>query len=442
MAEVEKKLPPVAPVTPAAPLHTVSTHPDGPIINFAALHARRRRMQGSQRFRTGSLAVAFLLVALLSGGLGGYIESHDRGTTVLGGTLSSEKKVVTSQSQLINQIAKSAGPSVVSITVAYTASSGTTDPYAQLFGGTQSQAGEAAGTGIILSSSGIIITNRHVIPDGTTDVNVTLSDGTELDKVSVIGRTADSDSLDIAFLKIDDTQGHKLTPASIGDSSKVEVGDDVVAIGNALGEFQNSVTSGIISGYGRSVVAGDSGSSDASSSDSESLSNLFQTDAAINEGNSGGPLVNLNGQVIGINTAVAGDNAQNIGFSIPINDVKGLITQVLKTGKFQRPFLGVRYVLLDSSLAKQYNLSTNTGAYVAPSTDATQPAVISGSPADKAGIKEKDIITKVNGKAIDDKNTLISLLGQYQPGDSVTLTILRDGKTITAEATLTTQPSS
>src|SRR5206468_3856028 len=182
-----------------------------------------------------------------------------------------------------------------------------------------------------------------VVPSGTTQVSVTLSDGTELKNVTVIGRTGDSDNLDVAFLKVNDAQGHKLVPAPIGDSSQVQVGDDVVAIGNALGQFQNTVTSGIISGYGRSVQAGDSSGSGNSG---ENLDNLFQTDAAINEGNSGGPLVNLNGQVIGINTAVAG-NAQNIGFAIPINDVKGLVKQVLANGKFERPYLGVQYVPLD-----------------------------------------------------------------------------------------------
>ncbi len=197
---------------------------------------------------------------------------------------------------------------------------------------------------------------------GATKISITLSDGTELKDVSVLGRTSDSDTLDIAFLKINNAQGHKLTPATLGNSSRVQVGDDVVAIGNALGQFQNTVTSGIISGYGRSLHAGDSSGSSA-----ESLVDLFQTDAAINEGNSGGPLVNLNGQVIGINTAVAGGGAQNIGFAIPINDVKGLVDQVVKTGKFARPYLGVRYVQLTGDIADEFKLSVQNGAFIAPS---------------------------------------------------------------------------
>src|SRR5699024_9928217 len=154
----------------------------------------------------------------------------------------------------------------------------------------------------ILSSDGIIMTNRHVVPAGTTNVQVTLADGTTYKDVQVIGRTSDSNSLDVAFLKINNLNGKKLVPATLGDSSRVQVGDRVVAIGNALGQFQNTVTSGIISGYGRDVTAGDdtggNGLSDTSS-DSENLTDLFQTDAAINEGNSGGPLVNINGEVVG-----------------------------------------------------------------------------------------------------------------------------------------------
>src|SRR5690606_17830987 len=176
-----------------------------------------------------------------------------------------------------------------------------------------------------------------------------LSDGTELDDVTVVGRTSSRDSLDIAFLKINNLEGKKLTPARIGDSSKMQVGDPVVAIGNALGQFQNTVTSGIISGYGRNIQALDTNGA-------ESLENLFQTDTAINPGNSGGPLVNLNGEVIGINTAVAGGDAQNIGFAIPINDVVGLIDTVKQTGKLQRPYLGVIYIPITNDVAEQYSL--------------------------------------------------------------------------------------
>ena len=212
-----------------------------------------------------------------------------------------QQAILKNQGQLISTIAKNVGSSVVSVEVT------TQSAFRGPFGFAPMQQ-EGAGTGIILNKEGLIITNRHVVPKGTTKVSVTMSDGTKFDNVEVVGRTASSDPLDIAFIKIKDTKGKQLTPASIGDSSKVQVGDSVIAIGNALGQFQNTVTSGIISGYGRQIQA-----SDESGMDRENLDNLFQTDAAINSGNSGGPLVNLDGQVIGINTAVAG-SAQNIGF--------------------------------------------------------------------------------------------------------------------------------
>jgi S1-C subfamily serine protease len=388
--------------------------------------------------RTIIIAVLFILLAGLSGFGGAWLETRHNQGDVLTGNLSGQKKIVTSQSQLISQIAKTVGPSVVSVNVNISSSSGSTDNSGLgLFGFSQPEAEQAAGTGILISSDGLIVTNRHVVPDGTTSVSVTLSDGTELKNVSVIGRTTDSDSLDIAFLKINDAKGHKLTPAVIGDSSKVQVGDDVVAIGNALGQFQNTVTSGIISGYGRSVQASDSS---GSSSTAENLDDLFQTDAAINEGNSGGPLVNLNGQVIGINTAIAG-NAQNIGFAIPINDVRGLINQVLKTGKFARPYLGVRYVLLTADVANEYNLSVQNGAFIAPSNDPSNPSIISGSPAASAGLQENDIITAVSGTSVDQTHSLTSLLDQHQPGDKITLAVLRGGKTISVAVTLGTVPT-
>lgn len=393
--------------------------------------------------RKNRATVGVLLVVLLAGlsGYGGaWLQNHHSdGLTV--SSFNGQKKIVTSQSQLISQIAKTVGPSVVSVNVSITSTS-SDQGNSSFFGFSQPTSEQAAGTGIIISSGGLIITNRHVVPAGTTSVSVTLSDGTELKNVSVLGRTNQSDSLDVAFLKVNDAQGHKLTPAAIGDSSAVQVGDDVVAIGNALGQFQNTVTSGIISGYGRSVQAGqDNGDGTVSSGSTENLDDLFQTDAAINEGNSGGPLVNLNGQVVGINTAIAG-GAQNIGFAIPINDVRGLINQVLKTGKFERPYLGVHYIPLTADVANQYNLSTQNGAFVAPSADPSSSSVVSGSPAAKAGLQTNDIITAVNGTNIDQSHSLTSLLDQHSPGDKVTLTVLRGGKTQHIDVTLGSLPTS
>lgn len=371
--------------------------------------------------RAKSAGVALLLFLSLGFGfLGGWLGSRLNRASV--DTHEARQQVVTSESQLISEIAKTVGPSVVSVNV--------TSQTTSFFGTSE---GQSAGTGFIISKDGVIVTNRHVVSGNTSAVSVTLSDGTKFTDVDVLGQTNEGDSLDIAFLKVKDTKGKQLTPAALGDSSKVKVGDKVVAIGNALGQFQNTVTSGIISGYGRSVEAGDQ-----SGGSSESLQNLFQADTAINPGNSGGPLVNMSGEVIGINTAVAG-NAENIGFAIPINDVQGLIKSVLKEGKLLRPYLGVRYVSLTDDYAYQYNLNVKRGAYLAPS--ASGSSVVAGSPAEKAGLKEKDIITKIDGTAIDENNSLTSILGRHSVGDKVTLTIIRDGKEQTLTATLEAAPS-
>lgn len=440
--------------------HTVSSQPTrrsgrSYTVTMPAFPNPKIRFPEQRNNRLALLIIGVIIVALLSGVAGGYLENRNNSNDFIAGTLSGQKKIVTSQSQLISQIAKSVGPSVVSVNVNITANNPNPQSNFGLFGFAQpSQTQEqAAGTGIIISSNGLILTNRHVVPAGTTSVSVTMSDGTEFKDVSVVGRTSQSDSLDIAVLKINDTHGHKLTPAIIGDSSNVQVGDDVVAIGNALGQFQNTVTSGIISGYGRSVQASADTSGNGggpslnpysqmatSNPSTENLVDLLQTDAAINEGNSGGPLVNLNGQVIGVDTAIAG-NAQNIGFAIPINDVKGLIEQVLKTGKFTVPYLGVRYIPLTADVASTYNLKVQNGAFIAPPSDPSMPSVVPGSPADKAGLQTNDVITQVDGTSIDQNHSLTSLLDQHQPGDSVTLTILRNDKTTQLNVNLGSSPS-
>jgi serine protease Do len=381
-----------------------------------------------------SRLAAILGIVLLCFGVGfggGWLGAHayTNGAGAVASSKAAKQQYISNESELISSIAKTVGQSVVSVDVE-------TQVNAQdFFGNDRTQSQQAAGTGFILSSDGIIVTNRHVVPAGTTSVSVTLSDGTRYDNVEVVGRTTSSSSQDIAFLKIDDTKGKKLVPATLGDSSKMQIGDKVIAIGNALGQFQNTVTSGIISGFGRDVTAGDQ----SGSQDNENLTDLFQTDAAINEGNSGGPLVNINGEVIGINTAIASD-AQNIGFAQPINDVKGLISSVLGGGKLQQPYLGVRYVSLTNDLAKEFNLKTTRGAYI--TSGSGQDAVVKDSPADKASLDDHDVITKVNNITVDDKTSLTAALSRFKVGDKVTLTIVRDGKTITKQATLEAAPES
>jgi len=388
---------------------------------------KTNRISHESRRRLASFAM-LIVIALGAGFAGGYFGTKN-------GSLSNastevQKQVISNESTLINSIAKEVGQSVVSVNV-----SGQTTTQ-NMFGYGQSQETSGAGSGVIITEDGIIMTNRHVVDTGTTSVSVTLSDGTELTDVEIIGKTSSSDPVDVAFLKIKDTKGKKLVPAKLADSSKVQVGDKVIAIGNALGQFQNTVTSGIISGYGRDIEAGDGSSYYGGST--ETLQNLFQTDAAINPGNSGGPLVNVNSEVIGLNVAVA--NGQNIGFAIPINDIKSLIDSVEKTGKLERPYLGVRYVSLTDEYAYYYNLSTKRGAYIAP-TQGSTPSIIAGSPAAKAGLKEKDIIVSVNDVKIDENNSFVSVIGRFKVGEKVTLKVIRDGKEITVNATLEATPN-
>jgi serine protease Do len=380
--------------------------------------------------RMGSI-LAIVLLCFGFGFGGGWLGAHSysSGSRLSATSTAAKQQFISDESNLISSIAKTVGQSVVSIDVK------TQVQTQDFFGNGQAQSQDAAGTGFIISDDGIIVTNRHVVPSGTTNVSVTLSDGTRYDDVEVLGRTSANSSQDVAFLKINDLRGKTLIPAALGDSAKMQIGDRVVAIGNALGQFQNTVTSGIISGFGRDVVAGDQSGTQSN----ESLTDLFQTDAAINEGNSGGPLVNINGEVIGINTAIA-SGAQNIGFAQPINDIKGLITSILGDGKLQQPYLGVRYVSLTNDLAKEFNLKSTRGAYV--TSGSGQEAVVPGSPADKAGLKDHDVITKVNNITIDSKTSLTAALSRFKVGDKVTLTVVRDGKTITKEAAIGTVPES
>jgi S1-C subfamily serine protease len=400
-------------------------HNSEDVPNTTKVRPLQRLRLGAHKIAKYGKTLLLILIALLAGYIGSAVEGHGSVNT---NTLTGQKQIVTGQGQLINKIAKDVGPSVVSITVMTKTASG-------IFGFSgQTTEQQGAGTGIIISKDGIIMTNRHVVPAGSSTISVTLADGTQYDNVEVLGRTSDNDSLDVAFVKIKDLDGKTLVPAAIGDSSSAKVGDSVVAIGNALGEFQNTVTAGILSGFGRQVQAG-SDNGGFTTATTEDLGNLIQTDAAINEGNSGGPLVNMNGQVIGINTAIA-DDAENIGFAIPINDVRALINQVLKTGSFDRPFLGVRYVSLTQAIAEEYALSVQSGAYLAPSGVSGASPVVVGSPADKAGLQSGDIITSVNDVKLDQQTSLTSALNRYEAGSRLQLKVVRDGRTVTIAVTL------
>lgn len=360
------------------------------------------------------LFIVVVLAVLTLAGFGGYEwfkSVTDTSSTSRPSVANDGNLLVTSDEEVIANIAEKVSPSVVSIT--------TNSVRQSYLGATE---GEAAGTGIIVSKDGYILTNKHVI-EGAQRIEVFLTDGTSYSDVTVVG----TDPLnDIAFLKIKNAK--ELTPAVLGDSSTVRVGQEVVAIGNSLGQYQNTVTSGVISGKGRPVTAGD-----ATGRNTESLTDLLQTDAAINPGNSGGPLLNRAGQVIGVNTAVAA-NAQGVGFAIPINATKGELKSVLAGNGVKRAYLGVRYVSLTPASAKAYKLEVKEGAYVIGEAD--QPAVELGSPADKAGLKDKDIITSINGLVVGKEGGVSSLIGEYAPGDKVTLVVNRQGKTVELSVTL------
>ena len=276
---------------------------------------------------------------------------------------------------------------------------------------------QSAGTGMIVTSDGYIITNKHVI-DGATSVQVITQAGDTYEDVEVVG----ADPLnDVAYLKIKDVKD--LPTITLGDSKTIAIGQPVLAIGNALGVYQNSVTQGIVSGSGRSVTA-----SDSNGSNSETLTDMIQTDAAINPGNSGGPLVNAAGEVIGINTAVS-TSANGLGFAIPISATKGMLNRIIETGKAERAYLGLTYVAVTAEVAKEYKLPINQGAYIYNSSKSSGNAVIKDGPADKAGIETGDIITKVGNIEVGRAGSISTLIGEYKVGDVIEITYIRDGET-------------
>lgn len=269
------------------------------------------------------------------------------------------------------------------------------------------------GTGFIISSDGYVITNKHVVSDEEAEYTVLMNDESKHE-----ARVLALDSItDLAVLKI---EGNNFNLVELGDSSGLKVGQSVIAIGNALGEFRNTVSTGVVSGLSRSITAGGIGVR------TEQLMGLIQTDASINPGNSGGPLLNLAGQVIGINTAMA-NGAENIGFAIPINEVKDTIENVKENGRIIRPWLGVRYIMINKEIAEANKLDIDYGALIVRGEKRTDLAVIPGSPADKAGLVENDIILEVSGQKINDSNSLSRIISQHKPNDKIELKIIHRG---------------
>ena len=289
------------------------------------------------------------------------------------------------------------------------------------------------GSGFIVSEDGVVITNKHVILDAEAEYTVLTTDGGKFSaKVLAKDPAQDLAVLKIEKEKITNSDGNfsfKLFPVvKLGDSSKIEIGQSVIAIGNALGEYRNTISVGVVSGLGRTITASGGGLV-------ETLEDVIQTDAAINKGNSGGPLLNLKGEVIGINTATVLD-AQSIGFAIPINLAKSNIQKAINSGKITYPFLGVRSVAINDQVQKDNNLPVNYGAWVISGNNVGEVAVLPDSAAAKAGIKDKDIILEVNNKKITEQDTLLEIIQGYNAGETITMKILSDSKEKTIKVTL------
>ena len=352
----------------------------------------------------------FVLAGIVGGLItGGVIITFDHSGLPV--STKSEKLAVQEESATTDAVQK-ALPSVVAVA--------STQNVQNFFGGTTQQTG--GGSGFIISPDGLIATNKHVVAATDAKYSVVTNDGKTYD-ATVIAR----DPLaDFAVIKID---AKNLTPLDLGDSDKLVLGQKVIAVGNALGQYQNTVTTGVVSGIGRVIDAGDG------SGAGERLEGIIQTDAAINPGNSGGPLLNLSGQVIGINTAVD-QQGQAIGFALPINSVKTALASAIKNKEIIRPKLGLRYVEITKQFAQLNNMDVTEGALVTRGDTPDQLAVEPGGPADVAGIKEGDILTEIEGVKITETVSLTTILGNRSPGDMVSIKLLRGGKEMTVTVKL------
>ncbi len=306
----------------------------------------------------------------------------------------------------ITQSVEKVGPAVVTIV-------GTIPGQMTFFG----QTGDAtvSGSGVFISDKGYILTNNHVV-EGTKEVHIILADGTQ-EKAVLVGTDIYSD---LAVLKTDATAP---AVATLGNSDLLNPGESVIAIGSPLGNFKNTVTVGVVSATGRSIDTGNG----------YQIEDLIQTDAAINHGNSGGPLMNLAGEVIGINTLVvrntnSGDVAEGLGFAVPVNTARAVAEQIIQKGYFSRPFMGIRFQQVTPNIAAAYNLPVQWGVYV---TEVSQ-----GSPASAAGLQQGDIIFKIGDVTLDETHSYINTLFTFKPGDQINLGVMRDGKQVDLTITL------
>ena len=306
----------------------------------------------------------------------------------------------------VTQSVQKVGPAVVTVV-------GTIPGQQTFFGITGDQT--VSGSGVFITDQGYILTNNHVV-EGTKQVTIVLSDGTE-EQATIVGTDPYSD---IAVLK---TDGKVPAVATLGNSDVLDPGESVIAIGSPLGNFKNTVTVGVVSATGRSIDTGNG----------YQIEDLIQTDAAINHGNSGGPLVDLAGEVIGINTLIvrntnSGDVAEGLGFAIPVNTAQVIAQQIIQKGYFARPYIGINYQPIDPNIAARYNLPAQWGVYVTE--------VANGGPASNAGLQQGDIITKVGDVALDETHSYVNTLFTFKPGDQITLNVMRDGKDAQIQITL------
>jgi serine protease Do len=360
------------------------------------------------------IAGASALTGAAAGGFAVYRAIQQRGSlpapvqNILPVSNASQTLVInnTNIETAITQSVQKVAPAVVTVV-------GTVPGQMTFFGPTPDQT--VSGSGFFINEQGYLLTNNHVV-EGTKEIRIILSDGTE-QKASVVGTDRYAD---IAVLK---TDGKVPAVAALGNSDRLDPGETVIAIGSPLGNFKNTVTVGVVSATGRSIDTGNG----------YQIEDLIQTDAAINHGNSGGPLVNLAGQVIGINTLVvrntaSGDVAEGLGFAIPVNTAAAIAQQIIQKGYFARPYMGIRFQPINPAIAARYNLPAQWGVYVME--------VVEGSPASKAGLQQGDIITRIGDVALDETHSYVNTLFTFKPGDEITLTVMRGGKEMQVKITL------
>jgi serine protease Do len=403
--------------------------------NTIQVNEHKKNSNSKLVFTLMSISILISSSAGILGGFVGYKIAEKADDETINDIVESDIQVVKEESAII-EVADEASESVVSIMITkdiplYEDRTREFDPFSddlydfyqenqerEQIGTEERQVG--AGTGFIVSEDGLIVTNRHVVETEDVSYTVITNTGKKYDAQVLAIDTL----LDIALVKI---EGEDLKALNLGTSADLKVGQTVIAIGNSLGEFSNTVSSGIVSGLSRDIMAGDS-----QGASSELLTDVIQTDAAINFGNSGGPLLDVSGNVIGVNVAIAND-AQNIGFAIPVDNIRDILRRYEETGSIERPLLGVRYRLLTAEEMQELDL--DHGAKIIDGNE-ENPSIVVNSPAEKAGLKDNDIILEINGEKITEERPLFNIIQEKYKGDELELKILRDGEELTVKAVL------